>query len=135
MSEDRITGAARAIAEELGRDYDSLPSTTFRTTTFSQDDFRRAALAASKASTGRLADENIRLAAELITTRKALEPFANAANFYEVESQTDEDAQLLVRRGNGFASALTVRDFRIAQRAMRRQGDAAPKAQGGDGAP
>jgi hypothetical protein len=53
---------------------------------------------------------------------RALEPFANAANFWEIESQKDEAAQLLVKPGEGFASALTVKNFREAQRVIRREG-------------
>lgn len=89
------------------------------------------ALERERSMSERLARESLVVAAELKLTREALEPFANAANFYEVESQTDEDAQLLVRRGTGFASALTVRNFRTAQRVIRRQRETGQDRGGG----
>lgn len=50
MTEDRIIGAARAIAEALGQDYDVLPDFHLEPHRFCRDDFRRAALSAQ--STG-----------------------------------------------------------------------------------
>jgi hypothetical protein len=59
--------------------------------------------------------------AEIERLRKALKPFATAANFYEIESQTFEETQILVKKGEGFSSALQVKDFRQARALLSKQ--------------
>ena len=45
----------------------------------------------------------------------ALAPFDRAAGFHVIESQSDPEAHILLRREDGFASALRVKDFREAR--------------------
>lgn len=45
----------------------------------------------------------------------ALAPFDRAAGFHVIESQGDPEAHILLRREDGFASALRVKDFREAR--------------------
>jgi hypothetical protein len=61
--------------------------------------------------------------AALKEAREGLKPFARAAEFYAVSSQTDEETQMLVHAGEGLSGALKVKDFRKARALLSKQGE------------